>query len=152
MRSDVDAAAMVEARGAMPCVRTFWARAWSSVRASWGRGMCCGFRRRSFETLEGCVEASVSAIKHPSPCAIIVAPDVMFAYSKIARRSAVSESMLSLLRGCVGDSPWPSRSYRWHVYALSSFAALIKGMKYSLEAPRPWTKMRGAASGEPRVR
>ena len=69
----------------------------------------------SFDTRCGLSMANLGATRQPMECAKRVRPLVMLAVEQRALASAANEAMLSLLRGFVGERPWPSRSKRWHL-------------------------------------
>lgn len=68
--------------------------------------------RTSFSSLSGYLRAKWTAARQPVECAMMVAFGDMFAAEKMPAMSWARDSMLILLRGEDGDSPWPSMSNR----------------------------------------
>ena len=66
-------------------------------------------------TRVGCVRAKFRAMRQPRVEAAMSVAGGTGACSKRAATSDVKEGMDRLLRGWVGERPWPSRSKRWHL-------------------------------------
>ena len=94
-----------------------------------GRGVCGGAIRITRLTRFGWARVKCKAMRQPREFwAMSVAPAVMLACVKRAERSDVKDAMLRVLRGCVGERPWPSRSRRWHLFFLWRWRWWIRGV------------------------